>query len=64
MKEIAFGLKVNRIFLKCIRAEKYQLAARIAEKHLTKRDLVFLIAIEMNIPKTNPTDLVFVNLEI
>ncbi len=46
IEEIVHGLKVNRIFMMCIRAEKYEIAARIADKYMTKGQLVLLLILK------------------
>ena len=46
IKEIIHALKVNRIFVMRIRAEKYEVAARIADKHMTKRQLIVLLILK------------------
>ena len=43
VKEIVFKLKVNRIFIRCIDACKYQTALRIAEKYMDKREIIGLL---------------------
>jgi hypothetical protein len=58
IKEIAFSLKVNRIFLLCIDAGKWGIAAKIAEKHMSKRQIIGLFILSRR-PKKQSVELVF-----
>jgi hypothetical protein len=61
--QIEFTLKVNRIFLSCIDAGKYQTAIRIAEKYIDKRELIGILILS-RLPKKQKTELEFESIHI